>query len=748
MSMLSTSASPHSQRPRTKKSRLLFISFLSLLPLLCFPTLLFLGISLPFFPDNGALALAVAVDAPRVDEEFADWPEGTGTYPIVHREWGDRLSGAGDLQAGFRAGYSAAERALYVAVAVEDDSSVLHEMWIGEDDWDGQDGCELFIYFPEERAPIQYYIRGTEVARQDELVLEGELEVERQTRDGGYRYEWRVDLAKAARDSLADFTGGGLGFDVAVIDRDEDGSGSWLAWGRGSRKHMIASNMGVLLLPDRELSAPEGVEFVAAAYLSSLRETLARNVWIGGAIGLLIAVGLFHLFMFFYEAETARDDAHLANLQYAEFSLFWAVLIAAHYGSLFYDSPLQHQAGRFFVTVAVFLVSGYLYVSMQSFLSVGRREPYRPFGFIDFERTVATRSFIVKPFVMTFVVLPSLAIATFVHGLVYGSLFVIVPSFLGLGLVLFSAVRAVYLRIDGAWILLPGCALFVGIIGYQLLTLWGALPFTGYYYVVGVVGLVLSISLLTARNFFEVAAESARKSQELEQARQLQLSMLPEDVPNLPHLDIAWHMETATEVGGDYYDYSLAEDGALTLTLGDATGHGLQSGTVVTATKSLFHSLADRPDIVETFQVISRSLKGMNFPRLGMAMVMLKIEGRRLRISSAGMPPALLYRAASGQVEEFEIGGMPLGYSLRPRYEQRECELQPGDALVLMSDGLPERLDREDQELGYPRTQELFREVADQSPAAICQHLAQGGDRWAAGRFQDDDVTFVALKCR
>jgi hypothetical protein len=70
-----------------------------------------------------------------------------------------------------------------------------------------------------------------------------------------------------------------------------------------------------------------------------------------------------------------------------------------------------------------------------------------------------------------------------------------------------------------------------------------------------------------------------RMQQELEEARQLQLSMLPSDKPSLPHLDIAWYMETATEVGGDYYDYSLAPDGILTFTLGDATGHGLNAGS-------------------------------------------------------------------------------------------------------------------------------------------------------------------------
>jgi len=67
-------------------------------------------------------------------------------------------------------------------------------------------------------------------------------------------------------------------------------------------------------------------------------------------------------------------------------------------------------------------------------------------------------------------------------------------------------------------------------------------------------------------------AEDARKSKELEEARLLQLSMLPECAGEIPGLDICFHMETATEVGGDYYDYHLADDGTLTVVFGDATG--------------------------------------------------------------------------------------------------------------------------------------------------------------------------------
>ena len=91
--------------------------------------------------------------------------------------------------------------------------------------------------------------------------------------------------------------------------------------------------------------------------------------------------------------------------------------------------------------------------------------------------------------------------------------------------------------------------------------------------------------------------ENERKTHELEEARKLQLSMLPERLPEIQNLDIAVYMKTATEVGGDYYDFYLAEDGTLTVAIGDATGHGMQAGTMVASAKSLFRALGGGSDI-------------------------------------------------------------------------------------------------------------------------------------------------------
>lgn len=87
--------------------------------------------------------------------------------------------------------------------------------------------------------------------------------------------------------------------------------------------------------------------------------------------------------------------------------------------------------------------------------------------------------------------------------------------------------------------------------------------------------------------------ENGRKTKELEEARNLQLSLLPKNIPELSEYEIAVYMDTATEVGGDYYDFNVKDD-ILTVAIGDATGHGLNAGTVVTATKALFNNFAEK----------------------------------------------------------------------------------------------------------------------------------------------------------
>lgn len=245
-----------------------------------------------------------------------------------------------------------------------------------------------------------------------------------------------------------------------------------------------------------------------------------------------------------------------------------------------------------------------------------------------------------------------------------------------------------------------------------------------------------------------IQAENDRKTQELEEARELQLSMLPAELPKLPHLDIAVYMKTATEVGGDYYDFHIGMDGTLTCVIGDATGHGLNAGTMVTATKSLFSTHASNPDILFTFHEISRCLKEMRMRLLSMCLQIAKIKGNELTISSAGMPPALLFRKKTNNVEELLIKGMPLGAPASIPYEVKQTTLNPGDTLILLSDGFPELFNTRQEMYGYDRVIDTFKKFAPQNVSEIIDSLKDECSEYVEERDPDDDVTFVVIKVK
>jgi len=138
----------------------------------------------------------------------------------------------------------------------------------------------------------------------------------------------------------------------------------------------------------------------------------------------------------------------------------------------------------------------------------------------------------------------------------------------------------------------------------------------------------------------------------------------------------------------------------------------------------------------------------MNLRSLFMGLTMAKFHDHRIRISSAGMPPVLIYRARNSEVEEVLIKAMPLGSVSNYPYRERELALEDGDVVVLMSDGLPERFNPNGEMFDYPRAKQSLAEAASGSSREIIECFVRAGDRWAQGRPQDDDVTFVVLKVK
>ncbi len=246
----------------------------------------------------------------------------------------------------------------------------------------------------------------------------------------------------------------------------------------------------------------------------------------------------------------------------------------------------------------------------------------------------------------------------------------------------------------------------------------------------------------------QVMAEHKRKTRELNAARQIQLAMLPQQIPEHPDIDLFVSMKTATEIGGDYYDFHVAEDGTFTFALGDATGHGAQAGAMVTATKFLFSNYAANQDIVEFLSNASKSLGQMRLPRLYMALAIGRIKGNKLEIAGTGLPPAFLFRSSNKLIEEIPLKGIPLGGYGSGFYQKKIINLSAGDSLILMTDGFPEQFNDVGEELGYDKIENIFAKVAHRSPVEIIKKFNKIAVSWANGNPQRDDMTFLAVKMK
>ncbi|HSN54854.1 MAG TPA: PP2C family protein-serine/threonine phosphatase [Candidatus Sulfomarinibacteraceae bacterium] len=249
-------------------------------------------------------------------------------------------------------------------------------------------------------------------------------------------------------------------------------------------------------------------------------------------------------------------------------------------------------------------------------------------------------------------------------------------------------------------------------------------------------------------------AESARNrdrlrmKQELEYAREIQLSMLPRQAPRLEWLDVAALSLPATEVGGDYYDYFILDRDRLAVVVGDVTGHGVASGLVLSGVRSslnLLHDEMARPGAV--LDRVNLMLKRTSAPRMHMTLAVAlldRISGTAV-VATAGHPPALI-RRRGGTVEEVGSGAFPLGAMEDARYVENRVEIGPGDVLLLYSDGLVETMDPTGDQFGWERLTALLEGLGEGLSAAQVREavLREVWDFKDAAP-QVDDVTMVVI---
>ncbi|MDJ0836863.1 MAG: two-component regulator propeller domain-containing protein [Acidobacteriota bacterium] len=249
--------------------------------------------------------------------------------------------------------------------------------------------------------------------------------------------------------------------------------------------------------------------------------------------------------------------------------------------------------------------------------------------------------------------------------------------------------------------------------------------------------------------------ELKRKTDELEFARQVQLSMLPGHDINGDHVEVVGRMITASEVGGDYFDFLDLPEGRGCIACGDATGHGMTAGLIVGMTKSCLITLVENTACgpADLIQHLNLSLKKSITQRsIGMALAVSvwDPETRELVLSSAGMPFPLHFRKAAGEIEQIRLKCPPLGFLRSLPVSEERRTLASGDVVIWLSDGFGERCNHEGaywsqtslrkEITGICRTRESALDVADA--------ILEACDRFARGRDPEDDMTVVVMRVK
>ena len=239
--------------------------------------------------------------------------------------------------------------------------------------------------------------------------------------------------------------------------------------------------------------------------------------------------------------------------------------------------------------------------------------------------------------------------------------------------------------------------------------------------------------------------EESRKSEELEEARDLQLKLLAKKVPEMKNVEVETYIRTATEVGGDYYDFFELEDGTLIAACGDATGHGATSGMMVSITKAGLKGIQKRsPNQMLTD--LNNIVKSVEIGRIRMSLNLLEFKNGHVNISSAAMPPVYHFSKKDNSVNEIELVGTPLGSFYDEEFDKYQVDFEDGDALVLMSDGLPEAPNHTCELLDYPAVKKCIKDNGSKSASGIKDSLIELSDNWLDGIQNPDDITLVIFK--
>ncbi|HVI10732.1 MAG TPA: SpoIIE family protein phosphatase [Candidatus Binatia bacterium] len=256
----------------------------------------------------------------------------------------------------------------------------------------------------------------------------------------------------------------------------------------------------------------------------------------------------------------------------------------------------------------------------------------------------------------------------------------------------------------------------------------------------------VAIAIENAQLYEEIARQERRLERDLALARELQMRLLPQTLPRMPHLEVAAKFVPARAIGGDLYDFIPYSLSRLGIVIGDVSGKGAPAAIYAALVSGILRSHAPiEPAPAEMLSAVNLSLAERRIEAQFVSLIyaVWDDENRTLLVANSGLPrPVYLH---GGKTSVIEATGLPLGLFDNASYEEFHFAMKPGDMFVLFSDGILDARSRSGEMFGRARVEKLISECSQRSPGCVVESIFNAVAEHSAGVEAFDDQTVVAL---
>jgi len=263
-------------------------------------------------------------------------------------------------------------------------------------------------------------------------------------------------------------------------------------------------------------------------------------------------------------------------------------------------------------------------------------------------------------------------------------------------------------------------------------------------------GAQIAVMLDRARLYEESNAQRQRMESELQMARALQVNLLPARLPEMPGFNLAASWQSAREVAGDFYDVFPLPGGRWGVLLGDVCDKGVPAAMYMVLARSLIRSGAQvTPSPAKLLAQVNRALIEQSPNNMFVSVFYGVIDPAKhsLTYSLAGQNPPFLGRGTEGGVERLLKGGPVIGILPKVHLSDARVIFSPGDVLVAFTDGLTEAFDKQGQQFGEQRLEEIVCDHKKKNAKKVLDSIEHRLHAFIAGASQSDDITLLVMKC-